>query len=137
MGDISTKDKAMIEYFIVFLYDRTCQHKTIKQCWKYLFTKMNCMIGNCLPTLNALLQYFCRKVLQLNIWSHSMAPEESKTNMADSEGWTAENGEIHPIWTMLPKAKACKELKHYSYKGLCPKLMQNLRSYIYVKFFFF
>ena len=46
MGDISAKDKVMIEHFTVILYDRTCQHKTVKECWKYLFTKMNCMIAH-------------------------------------------------------------------------------------------
>ena len=53
-GEISTADFEMIQHFNVLMYDRTCPHKAIEKCCKYLFTQMNSTMDNFPPTTDAL-----------------------------------------------------------------------------------
>ena len=45
-GEFSTEDSEMIEHFLVLMYDKTCPHKTVDKCRKYLFTQMNRIMDN-------------------------------------------------------------------------------------------
>ena len=52
-GAISTEDFKMIEHIVILMHVRTCPHKTVDKCCKYLFTQMNCKMGNCPSTRDA------------------------------------------------------------------------------------
>ena len=67
-ADIVDEDLTLIERFFVLLYDRTGSTASTNGARRLLFTNKGKSIGNCPPTLNALLQHIYRCILQSSSW---------------------------------------------------------------------
>ena len=50
----SDSDIKITENFVVLIYDVSCPHTRVNDCWKYLFSKLNRTTDQCLPTKDAL-----------------------------------------------------------------------------------
>ena len=79
-------DIKIIVNFVVIMYDASCPHTRVKDCQKYLFSKLNRTIHQCPSTNDPLGQHILRAMLQSYIWPKSTQLKEESTSVTDM-GW--------------------------------------------------
>ena len=99
---VSDEDMAIIEQFVVYLYDPTSELSSVNAVRLELFAKKNRSIENIPPTHASLLHHVHRAALQANCWEQMFAPIQS---LASPEhcGWIYDDGVWQPRWTDLPE----------------------------------
>jgi hypothetical protein len=101
--EVTDEQLAVLEHFVVTLYDRTSPVHTVNQCRQYLFTKKNRTLENIPPTQAALKEHAKRAAFQAgHIWKQSLqktAILPEPTNW----GWRMTAEGYKPMWTVLPE----------------------------------
>ncbi|XP_070183812.1 uncharacterized protein [Littorina saxatilis] len=122
--EISAYDRALLERYVVLLYDRTSNFPDVNSARGHLFAKVGRQIDNIPPTSEALLQHARRAVYQGgHIWGQAEVATPSLPNPGDW-GWQFVNGAWQPFWTALDEAsKTCREL----WKCGCKKGCKSMR----------
>ena len=122
---------AVIERFVVLLYDRKSAIVEVNQARKDLFSKKARNLENIPPTRAALEQHTMRAVFQgAYIWGQVLLTQPVIPSPS-AWGWEKDGTSWKPKWTTLPQAKdACYELIHCGCKkgcrGRCKCLKANL-----------
>jgi hypothetical protein len=118
--DVNSDTMAILERFVILLYDRTSDVETLNAARKQMFTKKTRTLENIPPTSNAFLQHVKRCVLQaINCWSHSLETQMPVINPAEW-GWSKDGDKWLPVWMTIPQvSKICQELLHCSCKKAC------------------
>ena len=120
-----------IERFVVLLYDKGSELKSVDEARQQLFCKRSRSLDRIPPTSAALKQHTLRASYQGgHVWSqvHLALPELPSPA---EWGWER-NGQWKPVWTTLPQAQqSCYELIHCSCRkacrGLCKCSKANLQ----------
>jgi len=120
-----------IERFVVLLYDKRSELKSVDEARQQLFCKRSRSLDRIPPTSAALKQHTLRASYQGgHVWSqvHLALPELSSPA---EWGWER-NGQWKPVWTTLPQAQqSCYKLIHCSCRkacrGLCKCSKANLQ----------
>ena len=118
--DINEECMAIIEMFVVLLYDRTSSLKSVNEVRQELFSKKSRSLDSIPPTRAALLQHAKRAVFQGGyIWSQTLVKNPVLPSPADW-GWQRDGSSWVPYWTTLPQAKdTCYELIRCGCKTAC------------------
>jgi len=118
----SADDNAVIERYVILLYDKTSACSNVNDCRRQLFTQQGRMIDSCPRTQDALNQKTLRAMQQARIWANCLLLSEPEVDI-NEWWWTIDfAGNVSPKLTTLPKAsQACKELKHCKCKGNCSR----------------
>lgn len=122
---------AIIERFVVLLYDRTSAMVEVNQARQDLFSKKSRSLENIPPTRAALEQHTMRAVFQgAYIWGQVLV-KQPVLPPPSAWGWERDGKSWKPKWTTLPQAKdTCYELIHCSCKkgckGRCKCVKANL-----------
>ena len=118
--DINEECMAIIEMFVVLLYDRTSSLKSVNEVRQELFSKKSRSLDSIPPTRAALLQHAKRAVFQGGyIWSQTLVKNPVLPSPADW-GWQRDGSSWVPYWTTLPQAKdMCYELIRCGCKTAC------------------
>ena len=108
---LTPDDRAVLERFVVLLYDKASNCLDVNSARRYLFTKKTRQIENIPPTSQALLQQIKRAIYQRSyIWDQAENPTPSLPNPSEW-GWRNSDGKWEPLWTISPEAsRACREL---------------------------
>ncbi|CAG9821707.1 unnamed protein product [Phaedon cochleariae] len=111
---------AVLQRFVILLYDRASDFQNINDCRRVLFTRKNRAIENIPPTADALAQHIKRATLQASIWNNSLDSQyviPSPTNW----GWTVtSDGSYRSVWTITPEvAKHCVQLTTCTCRKRC------------------
>ena len=111
---------AVIERFVVLLYDRTSAIVEVNQARKDLFSKKARSLENIPPTRAALEQHTMRVVFQgAYIWGQVLLTQPVIPSPS-AWGWEKDGTSWKPKWTTLPQAKdTCYELIHCGCKKGC------------------
>jgi hypothetical protein len=119
-GDISDELFALLQRFVVLLYDRTSDLMLVNDCRKHLFSKKGRSLDKIPPTSAALLQHVKRAAYQSgHVWGQCMTASPVIPGATDW-GWTTDGKVLCPVWTLLPEAADyCKELLHCVCKVTC------------------
>lgn len=120
---ITDVNMALIERFVVLMYDRTSNDFDVNSARQQLFTKTGRQMENIPPTSAALLQHVKRAVYQGgHVWGQASLPSPPLPNPSDW-GWTATNdGQWKPYWSHLPSAsEVCRELIKCACRKGCGK----------------
>ena len=123
---------AVIERFVVLLYDRKNAMVEVNQARKDLFSKKARNLENIPPTRAALEQQTMRVVFQgTYIWDQVLLTQLVHFPSPSALRWEKDGTSWKPKWTTLPQVKAtCYELIHCGckkgHKGLCKCLKANL-----------
>eukprot|EP00794_Sanderia_malayensis_P014494 gene14494-16001_t len=93
---------AIIEQFIVYLYDRGSTLESVNATRQMLFSHKNRTLENILPSQGALKQHILRASYQANIWNQMLSnlqvlPEPEMC------GWEKVDEYWQPVWTTLPE----------------------------------
>ena len=120
---ISSCDRALVERYVVLLYDKTSNLCDVNSAWGHLFAKVGRQIDNIPPTSEALLQHTKRAVYQGgHIWGQAEVTEPVLPNPGDW-GWQFINKTWQPVWSALDEAsKTCRELLKCTCKKGCKSL---------------
>ena len=103
--EIPVQAMALIERFVVLLYNRTSSQTTVNEARQELFSKGNRTIENIPPTQAALLQHTRRAVYQAgHIWGNALVPKPTLPSPSDW-GWEKDENRWKPVWTLLPQAQ--------------------------------
>jgi len=103
---------ALLERFIIVLYDKTSDAENVNEARKELFCKKSRTMEKLPPTQDALLQHAKRAAYQAGVWCTSDLSEQHAPN-PKVWGWTLNKDSQCwvPVWNTLPIAsKACSEL---------------------------
>jgi hypothetical protein len=85
INDVDLDTLAVLERFVVVLYDRTCECSDLNAARKYLFTKRSRTLENLPPTSNAFLLHVKRIIYQaVHCWSHCL---EKQLPVYDPSHW--------------------------------------------------
>ena len=129
--DVDETCMAVIERFVVLLYDRTSNLLDVNQARKELFSKKSRSIESIPPSKAALLQHTKRAVFQgAFVWGQSLL-KQPVIPPPSEWGWERVGSSWKPKWTTLSQAKdSCYELIHCSCKkgckGRCKCVKANL-----------
>jgi len=113
---------AVIERFVVLLYDRTSDAECVDVCRKHLFARKGRSMESIPPTRDALVQHVKRACFQVVfIWNTAL--QSCPTLPSPSEwGWMVDGGKWNPVWMTLPQAsKICMELLKCGCKTGCTR----------------
>ena len=118
--DISEERLAVIERFVILLYDRTSSLTKVNKVRQELFSKKSKSLDSTPPTKAALVQHARRAVYQGgHIWAQTLLPRPLLPCPSDW-GWYCDGSSWVPLWTMLPQAKdTCHELIKCGCKTAC------------------
>ena len=122
-SEVEKNVQAILERFVILLYDRTSDEVAVNRARKCLFTQKGREIENIPPTEAALIQHIRRAAYQGgHVWGQ-MLLRNPELPSPDQWGWVKHSsGEWIPCWTVLPDAsKACLELKHCGCKTGCQR----------------
>jgi hypothetical protein len=128
---ISDTVLAVLERFVIVMYDRTSQYSDLDSCRRHLFTKRCTSLELLPPTSDAFLLHLKRAVLQaVKIWGQSLQKQIESVCPSDW-GWSKTNEQWSPLWMTLPEvSKVCRELIHCCCKkgctGRCKCVKANL-----------
>lgn len=113
-------DRAVLERFVVLLYDKASNCLDMNSARRYLFTKKGRQIESIPPTSEALLQQIERAVLQGSyIWGQAENPTPALPSPAEW-GWKFSDGKWEPLWSNNPEAsRVCRELLKCACKKTC------------------
>lgn len=117
----SDENIALLERFVVLLYDRTSNQVTVNSARLYLFTKKLRQIENIPPTKGSLLQHINRTVFQAGyIWNQTTEPSPNLPSPAEYGWYQDDAGAWQPVWSLLPDAASvCTGLKKCSCRTDC------------------
>ena len=101
----------MIELFVVTLYSRTFNTKSVNEARIILFAQESRQIDNIPPTKHALIEHVKRAIYQAGfVWAQSLSRIQ-ELPPPQNWGWQDVEGNWHPLWTILPEvSKACQIL---------------------------
>ena len=99
---LSDDDFAVIEQFVVYLYDRGNDDLIVNAARKNLFFRKGRTIENIPPTQAALLQHLLRSMYQANCWQQMCVKLQKLLNPGTFE-WECIDEKWTPLWTKLPK----------------------------------
>ena len=103
---------ALLERFVVLLYDRTSDIMNVNDASKQLFTQKSRSLENLPPSQEALKQHIKRASFQSNCWNKALLSNQVLPSPADW-GWKLGAIGWEPLWTILPEASlSCYELIH-------------------------
>ena len=111
---------AILERFVVLMYDRTSAQTAVNDARNQLFVKKGRQFDAIPPTRAALLAHSKRAVLPAGyIWGQALIPSPTMPNPQDW-GWTLDGGLWRPHWTSLPDVMgSCQELVRCGCKKGC------------------
>ena len=110
LDDSSSNCFAIIERFVILMYNRTSEAFDINIARKELFANCGGQIDKIPPTKAALMQHLKRAVYQGSVcWGHAVNLNPVMPNPS-TWGWVQRVGVWHPFWTELAEASAaCRE----------------------------
>lgn len=118
-ADISAEAMALLERFVVLMYDRTSDSLQVNDARKQLFTQKSQTLENIPPTQAALKQHIKRACYQANSWNQALVLAPDVLDPSEW-GWTKPTTGWQSLWTTLPEAsKSCHELIHCGCKKGC------------------
>jgi hypothetical protein len=122
--EISPRDRALIERYVILMYDRTSHFSDVNSVRGHLFAKVGRQIDNIPPTSEALLQHTRRAAYQGgHIWGQTEISLPNLPSPADW-GWQFVDSAWKPFWSTLDEAsKTCRQL----WKCACKKGCRNRR----------
>ena len=110
---------ALLERFVVLLYDRTSDIMNVNNARKQLFTQKSRSLENLPPSQEALKQHLKRACFQSNCWNKALLSNQVLPSPADW-GWKLGATGWEALWTILPEASlSCYELIHCGCKKGC------------------
>ena len=128
-SELSEECTRNIETFVVLLYDRGSELKSVDEARQQLFCTRSRSLDRIPPTSAALKQHIFRASYQGgHVWSqvHLALPELPSPA---EWGWER-NGQRNPVWTTLPQAQqSCYELIHCSCKKACRGLCKYWQTF--------
>ena len=87
-SDITDDDLAVLERFVVLLYDRTCEFQTLNEARRYLFSKKSREMENIPPSQAALLEHSKRAAFQAgHIWGQTLVSEPEVPSRLRNHVW--------------------------------------------------
>ena len=102
--DVSDESMAIIERYVVLLYDRTSNQTNVNKARQELFSKKSRLLESIPPTQASLVQHVRRAVYQGgHVWEQTLLKEPVLPNPALS-GWKGDDNERVPLCTTLPQA---------------------------------
>ena len=113
---------AILERFVVLLYDRTSAQNALNDARNQLFVKKGRQFDAIPPTRAALLEYSKCAVSQAGyIWGQALIPNPTMPMPNPQDwGWTLDGGLWRPHWTSLPDVMgSCQELVRCGCKKGC------------------
>jgi hypothetical protein len=114
------QDLAVIEMFIVSLYDRSSLVASVDEARFHMFARKQRAFDAIPPTKDSLIQHIKRASYQAGcVWSQTL--DSTIKEISPSEwGWKLQDGAWTIIWSNLPPiADACKQLTKCSCKQEC------------------
>ena len=121
---------AILERFVVLLYDKTSEYFSVNEARLELFSRHSRALENIPPTHAALKQHILRATYQAGfIWNQCLTPDP-KLPSPSNWGWElGTDGVWKPRWTDLPQAQeCCYELIHCGCKKACRGLCKCFRA---------
>ena len=117
---ITEESLAVLERFVVLLYDRTSSLLKVNKARQELFCKTSKEFDSIPPTKAALEQHIRRAVLQgAHTWGQTLLCQPALPSPADW-GWQCQGRRWSPYWTTLKQAKGtCYERIHCGCKTAC------------------
>ena len=117
---LTPDDRAVLERFVVLLYDKASNCLDVNGARRHLFIKKARQIEHIPPTSDALQQHIKRAVYQGSyIWGQAENPTPAYPNPSEW-GWKNSDGKWQPLWTISPEAsRACRELLKCACKKSC------------------
>jgi len=117
---ITEESLAVLERFVVLLYDRTSSRLKVNEARQELFCKKSREFDSIPPTKAALEQHIRQEVLQgAHTWGQTLLCQPALPSPADW-GWQRQARRWSPYWTTLKQAKnTCNELIHCGCKTAC------------------
>ena len=103
-SDITDVVLAVLERFVVLLYDLTCELQTVNEARSYLFSKKSWEMENIPPSQAALLEHSKRAAFQAGyIWGQTLVSEPEVPSPGEW-GWEELDKKWSILWTKLPEA---------------------------------
>lgn len=117
---ITDESMAVLERFVVLLYDRTSNLVFVNEARQELFSKRSRDLDSIPPTRASLEQHARRAVLQGGyVWGQTLLRHQVLPSPSDW-GWQHQGNVWSPYWTALPQAKdTCHELIRCGCKTSC------------------
>ena len=117
---IAEESLAVLERFVVLLYDRTSSLLKVNEARQELFCKKSKEFDSIPPTKAVLEQHIRRAVLQgAHTWGQTLLCKPALPSPADW-GWQRQGRRWSPYWTTLKQAKdTCYELIYCGCKTAC------------------
>ena len=117
---ISDACMAVIERFVVLLYDRTSNLTEVNEARQELFSKKSRTPDKIPPTKAALQQHTKRSVYQGGfVWAQALLKQPVLPSPSEW-GWQYNDNFRTPVWTTLPQMKdTCCKLIHCRSKTRC------------------
>ena len=117
---ITEESLAVMERFVVLLYDRTSSLMKVNEARQEPFCKKSREFDSIPPTKGALGQHIRRAVLQgAHTWCQTLLCQPALPSPADW-GWQRQARRWSPYWTTLKQTKdTCYELIHCGCKTPC------------------
>jgi hypothetical protein len=111
---------AILERFIVIMYDRACDALDVNSARKQLFTKKSRAFDSLPPTRDALLQHIKRTVHQsVHVWGQCFNKQPLIPN-SGLWGWVRDTDKWVPLWMTIPEiSKICTALIRCKCKKGC------------------
>ena len=107
-SSVTDEDMAVIERFVILMYDKSSSENDINITRMKLYTKRSWQIETILPTAGALLQHIKRAVYQAgHIRGQAYHPAPDLPN-PQNWGWQRTGGQWQPFWTALPQASVAR-----------------------------
>ena len=120
--EITEECMAVLERFVVLLYDRTSSFTKANKARQKLFSKRAKSLDNIPPTRASLEQHVKRAAFQGRyIWGQTLLCQPVLPSPSDW-GWQQLNNSWSLFWTALPQAKeSCHELIRCGCRASCSK----------------
>ena len=129
--EIPDECMAVLERFVVLLYNRTSSLTNVNEVRQELFSKKSRSLDSIPPSRASLEQHVKRAVFQGGyVWGQTLLPQPVLPSPSDW-GWKQRSNVWSPYWTALPQAKdTCYELIRCgcraSCRGRCKCVKANL-----------
>ena len=102
-SEISPQCMAILQRFVILLYDSTSTKTTVNEALKQLFVHKGRQFDNIPPTESALKEHVKRTAYQAgHIWGQTLTPRPELPSPQDW-GWNFDDGMWKPFWTTQPE----------------------------------
>ena len=120
---------AVLERFVVLLYDHTSSLVKVDEVRQELFSKQSRNLDSIPPTRASLEQHVKRAVFQGGyVWGQTLLHQPVLPSPSDW-GWQQQNNLWLPYWTALPRAKdTCYELIRCGHKASCRRRCKCMKA---------